>query len=332
MHKLVLMRHGESQWNLENRFTGWTDVDLTDTGREQARKAGELLKKEGYTFDLAYSSLLKRAIRTLWIALDAMDAMYTPVGVTWRLNERHYGALQGLNKAETAAKYGDEQVLVWRRAYAIAPEPLALDDERHPRFDKRYAKVPADQLPATECLKDTVARVLPFWNESIAPAIRAGRNVLIAAHGNSLRALIKHLDNVSDDDIVNLNIPTGQPLVYELDDDLRPIRHYYLGDAAEIEAAMAAVAAQGKAKKDKDKGPKGLLHQVETGSVMRRASGLLLAVVLAGGTLSARAAPNDLAGRQSEAERQQAQLRDRIENLQKTSTRARPPARKRPTR
>lgn len=250
MHKLVLMRHGESQWNLENRFTGWTDVDLTETGREQARKAGELLKKEGYTFDLAYSSLLKRAIRTLWIALDAMDAMYTPVGVNWRLNERHYGALQGLNKAETAAKYGDEQVLIWRRAYAIAPEPLALDDERHPRFDSRYAKIPADQLPATECLKDTVARVLPFWNESIAPAIRAGRKVLVAAHGNSLRALIKHLDNVSDDDIVNLNIPTGQPLVYELDDDLRPIRHYYLGDAAEIEAAMAAVAAQGKAKKD----------------------------------------------------------------------------------
>jgi 2,3-bisphosphoglycerate-dependent phosphoglycerate mutase len=250
MHKLVLMRHGESQWNLENRFTGWTDVDLTETGREQARKAGELLKKEGYTFDLAYSSLLKRAIRTLWIALDAMDAMYTPVGVNWRLNERHYGALQGLNKAETAAKYGDEQVLIWRRAYAIAPEPLALDDERHPRFDSRYAKIPADQLPATECLKDTVARVLPFWNESIAPAIRAGRKVLVAAHGNSLRALIKHLDNVSDDDIVNVNIPTGQPLVYELDDDLRPIRHYYLGDAAEIEAAMAAVEAQGKAKKD----------------------------------------------------------------------------------
>ena len=205
-----------------------TDVDLTDTGREQARKAGELLKKEGYTFDLAYSSVLKRAIRTLWIALDAMDAMYTPVGVNWRLNERHYGALQGLNKAETAAKYGDEQVLIWRRAYAIAPNPLSLDDERHPRFDSRYAKIPADQLPATECLKDTVERVLPFWNDSIAPAIRAGRKVLIAAHGNSLRALIKHLDNVSDDDIVNLNIPTGQPLVYELDDDLRPIRHYYL--------------------------------------------------------------------------------------------------------
>ncbi|CPM47898.1 phosphoglyceromutase [Bordetella pertussis] len=250
MCKLVLMRHGESQWNLENRFTGWTDVDLTETGREQARKAGELLKREGYAFDLAYTSVLKRAIRTLWIALDAMDAMYTPVGINWRLNERHYGQLQGLNKAETAAKYGDEQVLIWRRAYAIAPEPLDLEDPRHPRFDGRYAKIPADQLPATECLKDTVARVLPFWNESIAPAIRAGRRVLVAAHGNSLRALIKHLDNVSDDDIVGVNIPTGQPLVYELDEDLKPIRHYYLGDAAEIEAAMAAVAAQGKAKKD----------------------------------------------------------------------------------
>ncbi|MBN3267602.1 2,3-diphosphoglycerate-dependent phosphoglycerate mutase [Bordetella bronchiseptica] len=250
MYKLVLMRHGESQWNLENRFTGWTDVDLTETGREQARKAGELLKREGYAFDLAYTSVLKRAIRTLWIALDAMDAMYTPVGINWRLNERHYGQLQGLNKAETAAKYGDEQVLIWRRAYAIAPEPLDLDDPRHPRFDGRYAKIPADQLPATECLKDTVARVLPFWNESIAPAIRAGRRVLVAAHGNSLRALIKHLDNVSDDGIVGVNIPTGQPLVYELDEDLKPIRHYYLGDAAEIEAAMAAVAAQGKAKKD----------------------------------------------------------------------------------
>ena len=250
MHKLVLMRHGESQWNLENRFTGWTDVDLTDTGREQARRAGELLKAEGYAFDVAFTSVLKRAIRTLWIALDAMDAMYTPVGNSWRLNERHYGALQGLNKAETAAQYGDEQVLIWRRAYAIAPEPLGLDDPRHPRFDARYARVPADQLPATECLQDTVDRVLPFWNDSIAPAIRAGRRVLVAAHGNSLRALIKYLDDVSDEDIVGLNIPTGQPLVYELDDDLKPIRHYYLGDAAEIEAAMAAVAAQGKAKKD----------------------------------------------------------------------------------
>jgi len=248
MYKLVLMRHGESQWNLENRFTGWTDVDLTETGREQARAAGELLKREGYRFDLAYTSVLKRAIRTLWIALDAMDAMYTPVGVSWRLNERHYGALQGLNKAETAAQFGDDQVLIWRRAYAIAPDPLPLDDPRHPRLDDRYGKIPAEQLPATECLKDTVARVLPFWNESIAPAIRAGRRVLIAAHGNSLRALIKHLDNISDDEIVHLNIPTGQPLVYELDADLRPVRHYYLGDPAAIEAAMAAVAAQGKAK------------------------------------------------------------------------------------
>jgi len=249
MHKLVLMRHGESQWNLENRFTGWKDVDLTDTGREQAWRAGELLKKEGFEFDLAFSSVLKRAIRTLWIALDAMDAMHTPVGLSWRLNERHYGALQGLNKAETAAKYGDEQVLVWRRAYAVAPEPLGNDDPRHPRFDKRYAKVAPELLPATECLKDTVERVVPFWNDSIAPALRAGRRVLVAAHGNSLRALIKHLDSISDEDIIDLNIPTGQPLVYELDDDLRPVRHYYLGDQAEIEAAMAAVAAQGKASK-----------------------------------------------------------------------------------
>ena len=250
MYKIVLMRHGESQWNLENRFTGWTDVDLTETGREQARRAGELLKEKGFEFDLAYTSVLKRAIRTLWIALDAMDAMYLPVHNSWRLNERSYGALQGLNKAETAAKFGEEQVLIWRRAYAIAPDPIAPDDPRHPRFDARYAKIPASEIPATECLKDTVARVLPFWSESIAPAIRAGRRVLVAAHGNSLRALIKHLDNISDNDIVHLNIPTGQPLVYELDDDLRPIRHYYLGDAAEIAAAMAAVAAQGKAKKD----------------------------------------------------------------------------------
>lgn len=249
MHKLVLMRHGESQWNLENRFTGWTDVDLTETGRQQAWQAGELLKSQGFEFDLAYSSVLKRAVRTLWIALDALDAMYTPIGLSWRLNERHYGALQGLNKAETAAKFGDEQVLIWRRAYAIAPDPLDIDDPRHPRHDRRYAKIAADKLPATECLKDTVARVIPFWNESIAPAVRAGRRVLVAAHGNSLRALIKHLDGVSDDDIVHLNIPTGQPLVYELDDELRPIRHYYLGDPAEIEAAVAAVAAQGKAAK-----------------------------------------------------------------------------------
>jgi len=248
MHKLVLMRHGESQWNLENRFTGWTDADLTDTGREQARLAGELLKREGFEFDLAFSSVLKRAIRTLWIALDAMDAMHTPIGLSWRLNERHYGALQGLNKAETAAKYGEEQVLVWRRAYAIAPNPLDNDDPRHPRFDKRYAKIPSENLPATECLRDTVERVVPFWNDSIAPALRSGRRVLVAAHGNSLRALIKHLDSVSDSDIVGVNIPTGQPLVYELDDDLKPIRHYYLGNPDEIQAAMAAVAAQGKAK------------------------------------------------------------------------------------
>jgi len=244
------MRHGESQWNLENRFTGWTDVDLTEAGREQARTAGELLKEKGHGFDLAYTSVLTRAIRTLWLALDAMGAMYVPIHNSWRLNERHYGDLQGLNKAEMAAQYGDEQVLIWRRAYAIAPNPIALDDLRHPRFDSRYSKLTPEQLPATECLKDTVARVLPFWSESIAPAIRAGRRVLVAAHGNSLRALIKHLDGVSDDEIVHLNIPTGQPLVYELDQELKPIRHYYLGDPAEIEAAMAAVAAQGKAKKD----------------------------------------------------------------------------------
>ena len=250
MYKIVLMRHGESQWNLENRFTGWTDVDLTELGRDQARRAGELLKEKGFSFDLAYTSVLTRAIRTLWIALDAMGAMYVPIQNHWRLNERHYGALQGLNKSETAAQYGDEQVLIWRRAYAIAPDPLALDDPRHPKFDVRYSELSADQLPATECLKDTVARVLPYWDESIAPAIKAGKQILIAAHGNSLRALIKHLDHVSDDDIVHLNIPTGQPLVYELDENLHPIRHYYLGNAAEIEAAMAAVAAQGKAKKD----------------------------------------------------------------------------------
>ncbi|MBK1780728.1 2,3-diphosphoglycerate-dependent phosphoglycerate mutase [Advenella sp. WQ 585] len=250
MYKIVLMRHGESQWNLENRFTGWTDVDLTDRGRQQAWQAGELLKQEGFTFDVAYASVLKRAIRTLWIALDAMDAMHTPIHLNWRLNERHYGNLQGLNKAETAAKYGDEQVLVWRRAYAIAPNPLDIDDKRHPRFETRYARIPAEQLPATECLQDTVTRVLPVWNDSIAPAIKAGKNVLIAAHGNSLRALIKHLDSISDDDIVNLNIPTGQPLVYELDENLKPIRHYYLGDQEAIAAAVAAVAAQGKAQKD----------------------------------------------------------------------------------
>ena len=248
-HELVLLRHGESQWNLENRFTGWTDVDLTENGLAEARRAGRLLKDEGYDFDLAYTSVLKRAIRTLWTALDEMDRMWLPVEHSWRLNERHYGALQGLNKAETAAKYGDEQVLVWRRAYAIAPNPLPPGDERESDRDPRYADVPAGEIPRTECLKDTVARVLPFWNETIAPAVRSGRRVLIAAHGNSLRALIKYLDGMGEDEIVNLNIPTARPLVYELDADLRPIRRYYLGDAAEIEAAMAAVAAQGKSKK-----------------------------------------------------------------------------------
>ncbi len=247
MYKLVLMRHGESQWNLENRFTGWTDVDLTEAGREQAWQAGLLLKEKGYAFDLAFSSVLKRAIRTLWITLDAMDAMYTPTGYNWRLNERHYGALQGLNKAETAARFGDEQVLIWRRAYAIAPDPVALDDPRHPRFDARYARLKPEELPATECLKDTVARVLPFWKDSIAPAVRAGRRVLVAAHGNSLRALIKIMSQVSDEDIVKVNIPTGQPLVFELAQDLSVLRQYYLGDTQAIEAAMAAVAAQGKA-------------------------------------------------------------------------------------
>lgn len=248
MYKLVLMRHGESQWNLENRFTGWTDVDLTEAGREQAKQAGELLKANGFSFDIAFSSVLKRAIRTLWIVLDTMDSVHIPVGKTWRLNERHYGTLQGLNKAETAEKYGDEQVMIWRRAYAIGPDPVAEDDPRHPKNDPRYANLKPEQLPATECLEQTVERVVPFWNDSIAPAIRSGRNVLITAHGNSLRALIKHLDNISEEDIVHLNLPTGQPLVYELDENLKPIRHYFLGDEDTIKAQMAAVANQGKAK------------------------------------------------------------------------------------
>ncbi len=247
MHKLVLMRHGESQWNLENRFTGWTDVDLTDKGRAEARAAGELLHREGYAFDIAYTSMLKRAIRTLWLTLDALDQMWIPVVHSWRLNERHYGALQGLNKAETAAKYGEQQVLLWRRAYAIAPDPLPPTDPRWAGNDPRYKHIRPEDVPATECLQDTVTRVVPFWNDSIAPALQRGRRVLVAAHGNSLRALIKYLDGVSDDDIVGLNIPTAQPLVYELDDQLKPIRHYYLGDADEIARAMAAVAAQGKA-------------------------------------------------------------------------------------
>ncbi len=248
-HRLVLMRHGESQWNLENRFTGWTDVDLTPNGLEEARRAGRMMKDAGLEFDLAYTSVLKRAIRTLWTALDEMDRMWLPVTHSWRLNERHYGALQGLNKAETAAEYGDEQVLIWRRAYGIAPNPLPPGDPRTSEGDPRYADVPPGEIPRTECLKDTVARVLPYWNAEIAPAIRSGKRVLIAAHGNSLRALVKYLDDMSEDDIVNLNIPTARPLVYELDDDLKPIRREYLGDPAEIAAAMAAVAAQGKAQK-----------------------------------------------------------------------------------
>jgi 2,3-bisphosphoglycerate-dependent phosphoglycerate mutase len=248
MHKLVLLRHGESQWNLENRFTGWTDVDLTEAGIREARAAGELLRREGYAFDIAYTSVLKRAIRTLWLALDALDQMWLPVVHSWRLNERHYGNLQGLNKAETAAKYGEQQVLVWRRAYAIAPDPLPAGDPRSAAGDPRYRHLKPEEIPATECLKDTVARVLPFWNDSIAPAISRGRRVIVAAHGNSLRALVKYLDGMSDDDIVGLNVPTARPLVYELDSGLKPIRSYYLGDAEEVARAMAAVAAQGKAK------------------------------------------------------------------------------------
>lgn len=246
MFRLVLLRHGESQWNLENRFTGWTDVDLTDNGRREAQAAGELLRNEGYAFDIAYTSVLRRAIRTLWIALDALDLMWLPVVHSWRLNERHYGALQGLNKAETAAKYGEEQVKQWRRAYAVAPEPLRRSDSRHVTADPRYKHLKAEDVPLTESLKDTVARVVPFWNDSISPAILRGRRVLVTAHGNSLRALIKHLDQLSDEAIVALNVPTGRPLVYELDAELKPIRHYYLGDADEAARAAQAVAAQGR--------------------------------------------------------------------------------------
>ena len=248
MYKIVFMRHGESTWNLDNRFTGWTDVDLTEKGRAEARSAGQVLKEAGFSFDLAYTSVLKRAIRTLWLAMDEMDMMWLPVKNDWRLNERHYGALQGLDKAETAAKYGDAQVLVWRRSYDTPPPPLALDDPRREASDPRYAGLAAAEVPLTECLKDTVARVMPAWDEEIAPAIRAGKRILISAHGNSLRALIKMLDGISDADIVGLNIPNGQPLVYELDADLKPIRHYYLGDQDAIAAAVAAVANQGKAK------------------------------------------------------------------------------------
>jgi len=242
------MRHGESTWNLANRFTGWVDVDLTEKGVAEARQAGQLLQQAGFTFDLAYTSVLKRAIRTLWGTLDEMDLMWLPVRHHWRLNERHYGALQGLNKAETAAKYGDEQVMVWRRSYDTPPMPLDADDPRTSYNDPRYAGLKREEIPLTECLKDTVARVLPFWNDEIAPAIRSGKRIIISAHGNSLRALIKMLDGISDQDIVGLNIPNGQPLVYELDADLKPIKSYYLGDQAAIAAAMNAVASQGKAK------------------------------------------------------------------------------------
>jgi 2,3-bisphosphoglycerate-dependent phosphoglycerate mutase len=248
MYKIVFMRHGESTWNLANRFTGWVDVDLTDKGINEAKTAGRVLREAGFKFDLAYTSVLKRAIRTLWLALDEMDQMYLPIKNDWRLNERHYGALQGLDKGETAAKYGDEQVLVWRRSYDTPPPALDASDDRASFNDPRYAGLPREQIPLTECLKDTVARVMPVWDEDIAPAIRAGKQILISAHGNSLRALIKMLDNISDADIVGLNIPNGQPLVYELDENLKPIRHYYLGDQEAIAAATAAVANQGKAK------------------------------------------------------------------------------------
>jgi 2,3-bisphosphoglycerate-dependent phosphoglycerate mutase len=247
-YTLTLLRHGESAWNLENRFSGWKDVDLTENGIREAKKAAAQLMAEGLYPDTAFTSVLKRAIRTLWITLDNMDRMWIPVERSWKLNERHYGALQGLNKAETAAKHGDEQVLIWRRSYDIRPPALEPDDERNPRNDPRYASLTDAELPLTECLKDTVARVLPYWNERIVPEIRTGKRVMIAAHGNSLRALVKHLDGVSDSDIVGLNIPTGVPLIYELNDDMTPVGHRYLGDPEEIKAAMEAVASQGRSK------------------------------------------------------------------------------------
>ena len=248
MIKLVLLRHGESVWNKANLFTGWTDVDLSEKGVEEAHEAGRLLREGGYVFDIAYTSVLKRAIRTLWISMDELDQMYIPVINSWRLNERHYGALQGLNKAETAQKYGEDQVLIWRRSYDTPPPDLEKDDERYPGHDPRYKDLSEDELPASECLKDTVERFLPFWFSTIVPTLKEGKRVLIAAHGNSLRALVKYLDDISDEKIVGLNIPTGVPLVYELDDDLKPIRHYYLGDPDAVKKAMQAVANQGKAK------------------------------------------------------------------------------------
>jgi 2,3-bisphosphoglycerate-dependent phosphoglycerate mutase len=248
MRKLVLVRHGESVWNKENRFTGWTDVELSEKGREEAHEAGKVLREGGYTFDVAYTSVLKRAIHTLWTVLDELDLAWIPVHRSWRLNERHYGALQGLDKAETAAKFGEAQVKIWRRSYDIQPPELTADDPRFPGLDPRYAKLSKAALPLTECLKDTVARFLPLWHETIAPAIQEGERVLIAAHGNSIRALVKYLDEVSESDIVELNIPTGMPLVYELDDALKPLNRYYLGDPEKVKAAMEAVAAQGKKK------------------------------------------------------------------------------------
>ena len=248
MYKVVLLRHGESEWNLSNRFTGWTDVDLTDTGIAQAKSAGQVLKENGFEFDIAYTSVLKRALRTLWIALDEMDLLWIPFVKSWRLNERHYGALQGLNKSETAAEHGEEKVLIWRRAYDIAPPELEKTDERFPGLDPRYSDLDEKDTPTTECLKDTVERFLPIWHEDIAPSIKEGKSVIIAAHGNSLRALVKYLDKLSEEDIIKLNIPTGMPLVYELDENLEPIKHYYLGDADAVKKAMDAVANQGKAK------------------------------------------------------------------------------------
>ncbi len=249
MYKLVLLRHGESTWNKENRFTGWTDVDLSEKGIEEAHDAASVLMKDGYTFDIAYTSVLKRAIRTLWIVQDDMDLMWIPVYRSWRLNERHYGALQGLNKSETAQKYGEDQVFIWRRSYDIPPPELEESDKRHPGRDPRYAELDKDELPVTECLKDTVTRFMPYWHDTISPTVRSGKRVIISAHGNSLRALVKYLDEISDEDIPNLNIPTGMPLVYELDKELKPTDRYYLGDPEAVKKAMEAVAAQGKAKK-----------------------------------------------------------------------------------
>ncbi len=248
MIKLVLLRHGESTWNKENRFTGWTDVDLSEQGINEAKKAGRILKEQGYTFDVAYTSVLKRAIRTLWIVMDEMDLMWIPVYRSWRLNERHYGALQGLNKAETATKFGEKQVLIWRRSYDIQPPPLTKNDERYPGSDPRYKDLAPAEVPLTESLKDTVGRVMPYWHKVLTPVLNSGKKVIISAHGNSLRALVKYLDQISDSEIVGLNIPTGIPLIYELNTDLKPLRHYYLGNPEEVRKAMESVAKQGKAR------------------------------------------------------------------------------------